>query len=67
MLSLYETTMSPGTAVVKLLTGRRPLEPSNHSAGRSTQSQLLYLVEPVDELAARSGEERGADHDLQVA
>jgi hypothetical protein len=67
MLNLSETTMSPGATVVNLLTGKLRLGASTHSVSRSTQSQLLYLVDSVDEIAGRSIEEQGVDQNLQVA
>ena len=66
MLSLYDTTMSPGTTVVQLLTGKRPVGANTHTGSR-TENHLLHLVEPVDQLAGSYEEEHHSQHDLQAA
>lgn len=67
MLNLYDTATNPGATVVKLLTGKRPLVASTHSRSCRTESSLLHLVEPADELAANSMDEYRPEHELNVA
>jgi hypothetical protein len=67
MLNLYDTATSPGTAVVKLLTGKRPLGADTHSQCCTTKTHLLHLVEPVDGISAVARDTRCSENDLNVA
>ena len=55
MLSLYDTT-SPSAAIVKLLTGNRPREGRPGIRSRTTETQVLFLIEPSEEEDRAVGE-----------
>jgi hypothetical protein len=66
MLNLYETAMTPGAVVVRLLTGKRPLVLAD-SRNCTTQSHLLHLVEPVSDLSGRATADSRAQQEMTIA
>ncbi len=55
MLNLYDPATSPSTVVVKLLTGRQSRSSGKNPSASCTQSQVLYLLEPVADQSVGGG------------